>query len=134
MPLSQMESPMILWIKAPGSANAELVGGKSVNISRLVQGGFRVPDAFTVTTDAYSAFLREHDLGSRIGAIVAQLKPDDQARIEAGTTEIRDLIRNAPIPKGMREEIVAAYHKLGSNCRVAVRSSGTAEDLAGASF
>ena len=40
----------------------------------------------------------------------------------------------APSPGPCRQEIVVAYERLGPGAPVAVRSSATAEDLAGASF
>jgi phosphoenolpyruvate synthase/pyruvate phosphate dikinase len=39
-----------------------------------------------------------------------------------------------PVPPGLQAEVLDAYHHLGQDALVAVRSSATTEDLAGASF
>jgi pyruvate,water dikinase len=74
------------------------VGGKAINLCRLIQAGLPVPDGFVVTTTTF----RE--------AMAARRMPEDVA------CRIRQ-----------------AYERLGEPT-VAVRSSATAEDLAGASM
>ena len=74
-----------------------LVGGKAVNLARLLTAGFAVPGGFVVTTAAYRS-----------------------CRGDVLTAELR-------------HEIAATYRALGEPV-VAVRSSATAEDLAGASM
>ena len=94
------------------------VGGKGANLGRLLRLGFPVPPGFVVTTDAYRAFLAANDLDG-----LAATDPESlRARIAA-----------APLPDDLSAAILAAYQRLGVE-RVAVRSSGTAEDLATASF
>lgn len=58
----------------------------------------------------------------------------DPEGLEAGTATIRELIIGGPVPDEVAREITAAYAGLGAEPYVAVRSSGTAEDLADASF
>ncbi len=79
--------------------DAAQVGGKGINLGRLVQAGFPVPGGFVVTTESYRA-------GRAVG----------------GT-----------LPTVIAAEIAEAYRRMGSPS-VAVRSSATAEDLAGASM
>ncbi len=79
--------------------DAALVGGKGINLGRLVQAGFPVPGGFVITTDAYRA-------GRAAGGV---------------------------LPPAVVDEVLAAYRHMGSPS-VAVRSSATAEDLAGASM
>jgi pyruvate,water dikinase len=94
-----------------------LVGGKGANLARLARAGFPVPEGFVITTAAYRAFVTSAGIGQ------ADTDPDQlQARITA-----------APIPAELSAHILAAYEQLGRPT-VAVRSSGTAEDLATASF
>jgi rifampicin phosphotransferase len=96
----------------------DTVGGKGANLGRLLQLGLPVPAGFVVTTDAYRAFLAANDLEG--------LAATDPAPLPARITA-------APLPDDLRAAILAAYQRLGAES-VAVRSSGTAEDLATASF
>ena len=85
--------------------DTSLVGGKAANLGRLVRAGFPVPDGFVVTTRAYRL-----------------------ARSESPDGKLADTL-----PSGVAEEVCQAYRAMGCG-RVAVRSSATAEDSAGASM
>lgn len=101
-----------------GEHQIDVVGGKGANLARLLRLGLPVPPAFVVTTAAYRAYLAANDLEG-LGAA-------DPASLHAR-------IPQAPLPDDPRRAILAAYQRLGGG-PVAVRSSGTAEDLAAASF
>ncbi len=104
----------------PGEVSA--AGGKAVNLAKLMAAGLAVPEGFCVTTDAYRNYL---------GHIVTDL-----AAVSA--TSIQQRILTGELPTVMQDELAAAYWQLvgaqGGAQPVAVRSSATAEDLAGASF
>ena len=85
--------------------DAELVGGKAVNLGQLTRAGMLVPEGFVVTTHAYRAALAAAE--SNAGAIRA-------------TTDAS-------------HEILLAYRAIGAGA-VAVRSSATCEDLASSSM
>ncbi len=85
------------------------VGGKGLNLGKLTRAGFRVPQGFCVTTDAYLSSVQDLP--------------------EQNVNSIKDLVL---APK-LVTEIRAAHEKLQTTT-VAVRSSATAEDLAEASF
>jgi rifampicin phosphotransferase len=123
----------ILRFSDPDSGTHRLVGGKGANLGLLTQAGFPVPPGFSVTTDAYSAFIDSSGLSDKIATIVAELDYGNPDQLEARTGEIRDLVVGATLPKALADDITAAYAELG-DVHVAVRSSGTAEDLAEASF
>lgn len=82
-----------------------LAGGKAVNLGRLLRAEFPVPEGFAVTTLAYR-----------------------RAQEAMGTHGIPNII-----PEAVADEIRAAYRQMGQG-PVAVRSSATAEDMAGASM
>jgi len=120
---------------AEDAVDRALAGGKGANLARLAAGGFDVPPGFIVTTDAYRAFLEHDGLKERAAKELASLRTGDAGSAEAVTAGIRDLITSAEIPAAIAEAIVAGYTELDPNdAHVAVRSSGTAEDLAEASF
>ena len=83
------------------SQDVHLVGGKALNLARLITAGFPVPGGFVITTAAYR-----------------------NARVRHTGDEI---------PTDLALAITDAYRALGEP-PVAVRSSATAEDMAGASM
>src|SRR5262245_64618090 len=130
--------PLLLWFDDPAST-PDLVGSKGGNLARLTQQDFPVPPGATVTTEAYLAAVRSGGLHEAIADIVAGIDYDDTADLDARAAKIRTLVEDAPIPQQMADDIGAAYARLaektgGAEPYVAVRSSGTAEDLADASF
>jgi phosphohistidine swiveling domain-containing protein len=118
------------------SVDLESVGGKALNLIRLTQGGFAVPPGFCITTSAYRTFLAAHGLDPKIDELVEALDPMDASAVEAATESIRTLIEKATLPKDLEVAIEHARSSMGldAQSRVAVRSSGTAEDLEEASF
>ena len=121
--------------------DVERVGGKNASlgemISQLSHAGIRVPGGFATTAEAFRDFLSQAGLTARINARLATLNPDDVDALAKTGAEIRQWIVEAPLPKQLEQEIVAAYGELmtgGKTFPVAVRSSATAEDLPDASF
>jgi pyruvate,water dikinase len=114
------------------------VGGKCMGLRRLISAGANVPPGFAVTTDAYADMLSRHRLGEEIANRAKGIRPDDVANLIKLAEEIRDLIKTQPIPVHVVADIRAAYdalcQQIGDDAAVAVRSSGTAEDLPDASF
>lgn len=130
--------PTILWISDSEAGVAEL-GGKVNSLAELMRAGFDVPPAFGVTTSAFVRFARASDLPARIAGIRRGLDVGDPDRVAAASAAIAELIRDAPIPGDMEDDIRSAYARLceiaGADAvPVAVRSSGVNEDLEGASF
>jgi len=127
-------SDAIITFSHERSGEHALVGGKGANLGRLTRAGFDVPPGFTVTTDAYEAFLDANSLQATITDYIARIPDGDADKLEALTGELRAIIVAAPMPESIEKSITDAYNRIGASTFVAVRSSGTAEDLAGASF
>jgi pyruvate,water dikinase len=125
---------MTLRFDQPGSDVSALVGGKGCNLGRCVQAGFPVPPGFTVTTDAYKVFLRRTALADLIQKSLDEADYEDAADLEMRMSQVRAAVAATSLPETLATEICNAYAELGSDALVAVRSSGTAEDLAEASF
>ena len=85
------------------------VGGKGLNLGKLTRAGFRVPQGFCVTTDAY------------------------RSSVQNLSAQNVDTVKGLVLTPELIAEIHAAREKL-QTATVAVRSSATAEDLAEASF
>ena len=117
-----------------GSTELAVVGGKGASLGQLIKAGFPVPSGFVITTDAYTACLCANDLEAQIEKILEGLDYGNLDELEEETTKIRELIVGSMLPDGLTGEIMKNYGKLGDDPYVAVRSSGTAEDLEGAFF
>ena len=127
-------SANVFPLSDPRAPDIQHTGGKAANLAALAGAGFPVPGGFVVTTAAYSAFIAEAGLGPRIEALLADADYDDAAKFERTTAEIRRAIVDTALPEALADEIVASYAALPRDTYVAVRSSGTAEDLVGTSF
>jgi pyruvate,water dikinase len=125
----------IVGFDEQGSVEQSLVGGKAANLGRLTAAGFNVPPGFSVTTEAYNAFFAADGRGEQAAKILADVDYGDADAVEAATESVRQLILAPDLPADIADPILAAYAELGDGgAAVAVRSSGTAEDLEGASF
>ncbi len=110
-----------------------LVGGKGVNIAKMISNGFSVPPAFCVTVDAYDMFLDVTGLREKISQVLSRTDFDDDACLEKASEKIRNMILEADLPE---DEIRVLKNDLSGMVGeyFAVRSSAVAEDLADASF
>ncbi len=131
---SQQKGRDLVVLGEDGSTELAAVGGKGASLGRLVKAGFPVPSGFVVATDGYAEFIRANNLAGQIEEILMALDYADPDQLEADTAKIRDAIVACNLPDGLAREIAGAYRQLGDEPYVAVRSSGTAEDLEGASF
>jgi phosphohistidine swiveling domain-containing protein len=122
--IARRQERLVTRIDAVGRNDLELAGGKGANLGELMRAGFPVPDGFIISTEAYATVVEEAGLAEVITAGLAA--PDDGATIRAA-------FENVTIPDGLAAAIIAAYTDLGHG-PVAVRSSATAEDMAGAAF
>lgn len=114
---------------------AARAGGKAANLARLAELGLPTPRAVVLTTDAWHFFLDSAGLRPRLEAALALLEsaPDEA---EAPARAISLLFEKAPLPAVLEEQIREVYDDL-SGCGsdpIAVRSSGSYEDSAAASF
>lgn len=112
--------------------DAAEVGAKALNLARMLRAGLPVPDGFCVTAAAYRAHFgpeRQKDIRQEVGEWSAAT-PDERFAHLAAT---RAWLRMVSEPDEVEKQVVEAFDRLGT-CRVAVRSSGTAEDLPCHSF
>jgi phosphohistidine swiveling domain-containing protein len=129
-----LPSSKIAWFGDVGKSDAEIVGGKGANLGEMNAAGLPVPPGYVVTAQAFRDFLRDSGIGPKIDKMLVDLDVNKPAQLAKVSKAIQNLIRNAPLTERLREEIVHAYGKLGPGTKVAVRSSGTVEDGAEASF
>ncbi len=122
------DQPLILPFSSPLAAELSVSGGKGANLARASH-HLPVPPGIVVASAAYRAFIAPHNL--RIGELLRQ-HGDDHA---AASAAIQALIRHQPLPAALAETLRQALPAHGLDAApVAVRSSGTLEDLPGAAF
>lgn len=119
------------------------VGGKNASLGEMYQNlsskGINVPNGFATTSDAYWLLLEENDIKDKIHQILSGLDISDTKNLQKRGSEVRELILSSKLPHTLELELLEAYKTLSNeyksdNIDVAVRSSGTAEDLPDASF
>ncbi len=120
-----------------------IVGGKNASLGEMYQNlsqkGINVPNGFATTAEAYWLFLEENDIKEKMQEVLKDLDVSDTTNLQTRGLKVRNLILNSTLPKVLEKEVLQAYEELSkqydSNAiDVAVRSSGTAEDLPEASF
>lgn len=111
-----------------------VAGGKGANLGDMTQAGLPVPPGFVISAQAYRKIMTETGLDKKIASLLEKVGRDDCNALAAVEIDIRALFHGLVLDAALREEILKSYHELGENPPVAVRSSATAEDLAGASF
>src|SRR5262249_13602870 len=97
------------------------LGGQRLQLAVLRPARFPVPPGFCIATSASRPFLDQSGASARFA--------DINTGTRAGFESAREIIRSAPIPASMEEELRHACQELGC-ARVAVRSSAVDEDSA----
>ena len=128
---------LILTLDTPGARESALTGEKAAALARMKQASLPVPPGFVVTTAAFDdAFA---PISPRIDSLL-EVSADNSTTLATASREIEALVTALQLVGPLREALHGAYSDLDAASTgqpaapVAVRSSGTAEDLAGASF
>jgi pyruvate,water dikinase len=111
-------------------ADVPLVGSKAVHLARLGRCGQTVPRWYAVTTEAF-AWAR--DSVPEIARVTDRLAAGES--VDSVGRRVREAIASLTLPDELRRGIREAHRAgIGTDAPVAVRSSGTSEDGADASF
>jgi pyruvate,water dikinase len=124
----------VLRFEELGIGDVAAAGGKGANLGELTRAGLPVPPGFVVTADVFQAALGEAGVRDEVARIAAAADADNAGELADAAERLRLLVAKAAVPAPARAAVLAAYADLGENVPVAVRSSATAEDLAGTSF
>jgi phosphoenolpyruvate synthase/pyruvate phosphate dikinase len=104
--------PYVLPLPDLTRADVSRVGAKAANLGELARAGFPVPDGFALTTQAFDDFVTLNELGE---------------------TQTPEGVLRAEMPPHVQTALRAVVENFDGSL-LAVRSSGVAEDLEGASF
>jgi len=137
---------MVFAVSLGDAADAGRVGGKAASLGELARAGVAVPPGFAVNVEAFAAAMAVIDPDGARRAGIEALAAADLAGIAAAAARFRALVAGAPLPDDVAAAITDHYAALGAAALargdaspgacpdVAVRSSATVEDSAGASF
>ena len=132
----------VKWFEEVGTGDVGLVGGKNASLGEMITNlgkkGVNVPSGFAITAEAYKYVIEEGGISEEIADTLTGLDTRDMENLSRRGDTIRELIKSAPCPTELEQEIRIAYRDMEKRYRenvdVAVRSSATAEDLPTASF
>lgn len=117
---------MILNFNEPAATHLANSGGKGTSLAKLFQGGFNVPPGVIVPASAYTEFVA--------GLRFDDLPYDDAEALRAACAGLRERMLARPLPEELQAALREVVAPLLAGGAVAVRSSSTMEDLAGAAF
>lgn len=124
--------PTLATVLTGTGVGAEAAGGKGEALDRLIGLAVPVPACGLVTAEAYRQFVRAPALQVLLAELMAGPVPDPTEHA-AARARVDEAFLSVPLPDHLAAEIVQVATELGGRT-LAVRSSATAEDLAGASF
>jgi pyruvate,water dikinase len=136
---AQAGLPLVCWFQDCRKDSVPLVGGKCASLGELINSGVRVPPGFALTTAGYRRFMTQAGIADELRGRLEGIDHSDLDALEAASARIRPMIEAHPFSEEIEDQVAECYRKLSVRCGmpavpVAVRSSATAEDLAGASF
>jgi phenol phosphorylase subunit beta len=131
--------PVLCWFEECRKDSVPLVGGKCSSLGELISAGVRVPPGFALTTEGYRRFMAEAGIDREVASLLSGVDVRDTEALEKASEQIRAVIEAQPFSVEIEDLVAEYYRKLALRCcmpavPVAVRSSATMEDLAGASF
>lgn len=124
----------VRWFNEIGLSDVDQVGGKGANLGELTRAGLPVPRGFVVTSGAFLEAISQSGVRDQLRALVNDVAKDDAEALARAAEAAQGMVRSTPVPKEIGEAVIKAYLELGDQCRVAVRSSATAEDAGDTSF
>jgi pyruvate, water dikinase len=117
-----------------GLEDVELAGGKGANLGELTRAGLPVPPGFVVTAPAELAALESAGIRAELQQLADGVDPAVPGTLDEAASRAEELFADLELPEDLRDAVRTAYLELGATGGVAVRSSATTEDTAGASF
>ena len=103
---------MIVNLNNVGQRDIIEVGGKALNLGKLIQNDFPVPEGFVLTTEAYSTFLKSNNLTDFITNELSNIDYTNYTSIEKSAKKVQEAIKNSIFSQGLVEKIKQAYDKL----------------------
>ena len=116
-----------------GSDDVHIAGGKGASLGEILRMGISVPAGFVILAPAFRRFLTEANLDTKISTELRAVNHKEIHAVRKTSAKIRRMILSTSVPSDVITEIKKYFKKLNVP-RVAIRSSATSEDSAGASW
>ncbi|MFM9135924.1 MAG: PEP/pyruvate-binding domain-containing protein [bacterium] len=87
-----------MWFESYWGGLKGEVGGKAASLGEMTGAGLPVPPGFAVTTAGYRAAHDAADLDATLARLLHGLDISDTAQVSAVCGEIREVIREMPLP------------------------------------
>lgn len=124
----------LAWFdEIPDEELALSAGGKGASLCRMSRAGLPVPEGFIVRAETFRSFMETSGLRERVLKAIDEIDFSSTTDLIAKAEKIREMINAAEMPADIADALGEFYTKFDGK-PVAVRSSGTAEDLDDASF
>ena len=128
-----MARARIVLLNARQPVDETEIGPKAMSLVRMSRSGLAVPPGFCITAAVFREHLERNNLVDHLRSLVNELAEASPDARGALLSNLRQILIEAPLVEQTRDEMESLYRELGAD-RIAVRSSGTAEDLPGHSF
>jgi pyruvate,water dikinase len=127
---------IIIPIKKMSAKDVGRAGGKAYALAVMTQNGLNVPEAITITTEAYDAYVTATGLRTKIMMELNRKTYDDIRWEELWdiSLRIRNLFAKTPLPPDLYSPIQESVESYFTGKSVVVRSSAPEEDTAGTSY
>mgnify|MGYP001298268545 FL=1 len=131
------------WLDQTNMSEVNLVGGKNASLGEMLQNltnlGINIPNGFVVTAIGFDNFISNNNISQQIDNIINSIDINNTIELKNKSNQIKKLIIDSEFPEKLKNDIGEYYQQLcqkynTSNLDVAVRSSGTSEDMPDASF
>jgi pyruvate,water dikinase len=131
----QATTPYLVGLDEIPDAERALVGGKASHLARMMAEEFPVPRAAVLVTAAYREFVSLPAVAEALRRFRHEVKLEPSAeQLERKHAELVRLFASQPLPSGVANALESSWATLDDDAVLVVRSSGTLEDSAGASF
>ena len=131
------------WLDQTNMSEVSLVGGKNASLGEMLQNltklGINIPNGFIVTSNGFDNFMSNNNINEKIDTIIKSVDTNDTIDLKDKSNQVKKLIIDSEYPNDLKDDIINFYQLMckkynTDNIDVAVRSSGTSEDMPDASF
>lgn len=124
----------LLLLDQLNTTTLDQVGGKAINLGKLLNADFPVPPGLVITTQAYYGHIKTPAIKNTLQKLLTQLDTTDEEELHTISKKIKELITKTPHKPEFVKTLNTQLKTLSKDSTWAVRSSATAEDLPEASF
>lgn len=120
--------PTIITFSDCSHHTPQVVGEKGVDLGQLENVQLPIPPGFVIPSHILSSLLTQ-DLQAEIESVFKRIEGKHPETLKFASETIQRLIERIEIPEEVAREIATAYHALGKDAFVAVRSSKSSSRL-----